>query len=61
MAIVLSGCDTRADSSAKHDIAAITRRFGKPTEVADAVLFLASSSDMICGHDLLLDGGYTAL
>jgi 2-deoxy-D-gluconate 3-dehydrogenase len=37
-------------------------RFGKPVEVADAILFLASSaSDMICGHDLLIDGGYTAV
>lgn len=37
-------------------------RFGRPVEVADAVLFLASSaSDMICGHDLLVDGGYTAV
>lgn len=37
-------------------------RFGKPIEVADAILFLASSaSDMICGHDLLIDGGYTAI
>ena len=37
-------------------------RFGMPMEVADAVLFLASSaSDMICGHDLLVDGGYTAI
>ncbi|WP_373505345.1 SDR family NAD(P)-dependent oxidoreductase [Aestuariivirga sp.] len=37
-------------------------RFGKPIEVADAILFLASSaSDMICGHDLLIDGGFTAV
>jgi NAD(P)-dependent dehydrogenase (short-subunit alcohol dehydrogenase family) len=37
-------------------------RFGKPIEVADAILFLASSaSGMICGHDLLIDGGYTAI
>ncbi len=37
-------------------------RFGVPQEVADAILFLASSaSDMICGHDLLIDGGYTAI
>ena len=36
-------------------------RFGKPIEVADAILFLASgASGMICGHDLLIDGGYTA-
>ncbi len=37
-------------------------RFGRPMEVADAILFLASSaSDMICGHDLLVDGGFTAV
>ncbi len=37
-------------------------RFGRPIEVADAILFLSSSaSDMICGHDLLIDGGYTAV
>ena len=35
---------------------------GSLLEVADAILFLASSaSDMICGHDLLIDGGYTAI
>jgi NAD(P)-dependent dehydrogenase (short-subunit alcohol dehydrogenase family) len=37
-------------------------RFGKPVEVADAILYLASSaSDMICGHDLMVDGGFTAV
>lgn len=37
-------------------------RFGKPIEVADLILFLASSaSDMICGQELLIDGGYTAV
>ena len=37
-------------------------RFGKPIEVADLILFLASSaSDMINGQDLLIDGGYTAV
>jgi NAD(P)-dependent dehydrogenase (short-subunit alcohol dehydrogenase family) len=36
-------------------------RFGKPIEVADLILFLASSaSDLINGQDLLIDGGYTA-
>ena len=36
-------------------------RFGTVTEVADLVLFLASgASDMICGQDILLDGGFTA-
>jgi NAD(P)-dependent dehydrogenase (short-subunit alcohol dehydrogenase family) len=36
-------------------------RFGRTTEVADLILFLASSaSDMICGQSILLDGGFTA-
>ena len=35
--------------------------FGRTTEVADLILFLASSaSDMICGQVILLDGGFTA-
>jgi 2-deoxy-D-gluconate 3-dehydrogenase len=38
------------------------RRFGQPREVADLVLFLASSaSDLITGEAILIDGGYTAL
>jgi len=37
-------------------------RFGKPIEVADLVLFLASpASDLINGQDILIDGGFTAL
>jgi NAD(P)-dependent dehydrogenase (short-subunit alcohol dehydrogenase family) len=37
-------------------------RFGKPIEVADLILFLASSaSDLINGQELLIDGGYTAV
>lgn len=37
-------------------------RFGKPIEVADLVLFLASSaSDLITGQDILIDGGFTAV
>jgi NAD(P)-dependent dehydrogenase (short-subunit alcohol dehydrogenase family) len=37
-------------------------RFGKPVEVADMVLYLASSaSDFVCGEVLMIDGGYTAL
>jgi 2-deoxy-D-gluconate 3-dehydrogenase len=37
-------------------------RFGMPQEVADLVLFLASSaSDLITGEAILIDGGYTAL
>ena len=37
-------------------------RFGKPIEVADLVLFLASSaSDLINGQTILIDGGFTAI
>ena len=37
------------------------RRFGQPVEVADLILFLASSaSNMITGEAILIDGGYTA-
>ncbi|QDT98454.1 SDR family NAD(P)-dependent oxidoreductase [Gimesia aquarii] len=37
-------------------------RFGKPLEVADLVLYLASpASDMMTGQVIALDGGYTAL
>lgn len=37
-------------------------RVGKPIEVADLVLFLASpASDLITGQIILADGGYTAL
>ncbi len=36
-------------------------RFGKTVEVADLILFLSSSaSDLICGQDILIDGGFTA-
>jgi NAD(P)-dependent dehydrogenase (short-subunit alcohol dehydrogenase family) len=37
-------------------------RFGKPQEVADLVLYLASSaSDLVCGETILIDGGFTSL
>ncbi|MGO1591658.1 MAG: SDR family NAD(P)-dependent oxidoreductase [Ancrocorticia sp.] len=37
-------------------------RFGQPVEVADLVLYLASSaSDFMSGGTVMLDGGYTAL
>ena len=37
-------------------------RFGRPREVADMILYLASpASDLVCGQDMLIDGGYTAV
>lgn len=37
-------------------------RVAQPIEVADVVLFLASSaSDMVNGQDIFVDGGYTSL
>ena len=37
-------------------------RFGKPQEVADLALYLASpASDWVCGETILIDGGFTAL
>ncbi len=37
-------------------------RFGKPVEVADLVLYLASpASDLVTGQTILIDAGYTAL
>ena len=37
-------------------------RFGRPVEVADLVLYLASpASDMVNGDTIMIDGGYTAL
>jgi NAD(P)-dependent dehydrogenase (short-subunit alcohol dehydrogenase family) len=36
-------------------------RFGRPVEVADMILYLASSaSNLVNGQDMLIDGGYTA-
>lgn len=37
-------------------------RFGKPQEVADLALYLASpASDLVCGETILIDGGFTSL
>ena len=35
------------------------RRYGKPQQIADAAVFLASDdAEYICGHTLNVDGGY---
>jgi NAD(P)-dependent dehydrogenase (short-subunit alcohol dehydrogenase family) len=36
-------------------------RVGKPVDVAGAVVFLASpAADLITGHTIVIDGGWTA-
>jgi len=43
---------------AKH----LTKRLGKPEDLAQAAVFLASdASSFVTGSDLLVDGGYTAI
>ena len=38
------------------------KRVGRPDEIADLALFLASDeSSFITGTDIVIDGGYTAL
>lgn len=49
--------ETKKQMAAMHPVA----RLGKPEEIANAVLFLASNeSSFITGHALLVDGGLTA-
>ncbi|MGH2459741.1 MAG: SDR family NAD(P)-dependent oxidoreductase [Chloroflexota bacterium] len=53
----LSDPTTRADILARTPLG----RVGKPEEVAGAIVFLASpAADLITGHTLLVDGGWTA-
>ncbi len=53
-----------ADPTFRADVIeriAALHRIGEPTEVAGAVVFLASpASSLITGHTLLIDGGWTA-
>jgi NAD(P)-dependent dehydrogenase (short-subunit alcohol dehydrogenase family) len=56
--------DMLADTAFHADVLdriAALHRIGKPREVADAVVFLASdAASMITGHTLAIDGGWTA-
>ena len=38
------------------------KRYAQPEDVANAILFLSSDqASMITGHNLMVDGGYTAV
>ncbi|MGF1425006.1 SDR family NAD(P)-dependent oxidoreductase [Kitasatospora sp. LaBMicrA B282] len=53
--------ESRADRDARIAAATPAGRIGDPTEVAEAVLWLASdASSYVVGHDLVIDGGATA-
>jgi NAD(P)-dependent dehydrogenase (short-subunit alcohol dehydrogenase family) len=56
--------DALADPSFHADVVeriAALHRIGKPSEVAGAVVFLASpAASLITGHTILIDGGWTA-
>jgi NAD(P)-dependent dehydrogenase (short-subunit alcohol dehydrogenase family) len=48
----------REQIGSKH----LTRRLGRPDEIAGAAVFLASdTASFVTGSDLLVDGGYTAI
>ena len=54
----LGGSPTDYQQNAVHDTA--TRRFTRPEEVADLIVFLASDrSGNITGADYIIDGGLT--
>jgi NAD(P)-dependent dehydrogenase (short-subunit alcohol dehydrogenase family) len=56
-----SGFASNAELAAVWGKATIVERWGKPSDVADAALFLASdASDFITGTVLTVDGGWTS-
>jgi len=56
------GLEESADQLAQINALTPLGRLGKPEEVANAILFLASDeASFITGAELAIDGGYSAL
>ena len=53
----MGGNETRERISAQHPLG----HFGKPTNIADAIVFLSlDKAEFVTGSEMVVDGGWTA-
>lgn len=58
---MLDGVDDRATVRRGMEERQLLRRFGRPEEIADAIVYLASDrSTFMHGATMVVDGGFTA-